>query len=137
MYLSVLVPSAHRSEFARFVDTSLSAIQDWRLVLYQEDSSPMVSSVHEGFDEIDQIRSLIFVTSACANPKLLPEIMLQHSFSDICGSGMDLWSFNLNPYQLLDDIEEVLEMFGVLGCYWALHSFRIGNLDHLVRISLL
>lgn len=136
MYLSVLVPSSYRSFFARFVDVNLSAVEDWNLVLYQEDATNLDFVQRQDYYEVDQIRSLIFMNYICASPRDFPETMRQYNYMDMIGSGYDLWSFDLNLYRLLDDLEDVLAMLGALGCFSALHSFRLGNPDSNIRVVL-
>lgn len=127
MYLSLLVPSTNRSHFARYVDSNLSAVEDWRLVLYQENATHLVFVQPEVVFSIRQTTALIRMHHAVADPRHMSDDLRPRVVQDLDVGDFDLWSFDLNPYRLLDSIEDVLSLLGGLGCYWALHSFKINN----------
>lgn len=126
MYLSILVPSTIAEHFARYVDGSLCANEDWRLVFYEKNATALDFDSPQTSAQAKRTIRLICHSSACADPEKIPEIMRQQG-CDIYRLDVvyDLWSFDLNPLRLLDSVEEVLSLLGGLGCYWALHSFPV------------
>lgn len=128
MLLSILVPSAISQHFAKYTDTYLTATEDWRLVFHQRNATSPISFSREVQNRVKQTVALIFMSSACADPRSLPKIMRQQGFEFMSNdTDYDLWSFDLNPCRLVDSIDEVLSLLGGLGCYWALHTFNCDN----------
>lgn len=125
MFYSVLVPSSSRADFALFLDSFLSRIEDHNLVFFFENSKVENRKISlQDWYIASQIISLINHAQLCASKgnALFVRQALRFGLEEVGYLTHDLWSFALNPNRLISDIIELDQFLHGLGCYGAVHS---------------